>query len=205
METKDHLTLGKMCLKGKREELSFSARLAFLFGNIEPDINPLTYLKKNKGRLDFKGHHFPNAEHSIRKLAAKLTGQRHFCLYDYFRLGVLMHYTADAFTFAHNRRFGSSLAEHGRYEAKLHQCFVNAGMSTDLPVPDRGRPEDISAEIFQMHEEYEEAGCSEVERDYGFIRKAAAMLLGLVPQESPAYRRLQQKKRVMELTGREAA
>ena len=40
---------------------------------------------------------------------------------DCFRLGVLLHYTADAFTWPHNKQFAGNLKQHMRYERLLHR------------------------------------------------------------------------------------
>ena len=40
---------------------------------------------------------------------------------DCFRLGVLLHYTADAFTWPHNEQFAGNLKQHVRYERLLHR------------------------------------------------------------------------------------
>ena len=40
MKKKDHLQIGKLLLAQKDTKLSGIQRLAFLFGCVEPDINP---------------------------------------------------------------------------------------------------------------------------------------------------------------------
>ena len=45
MKKKDHLQIGKLLLAQKDAKLSGIQRLAFLFGCVEPDINPFTYAR----------------------------------------------------------------------------------------------------------------------------------------------------------------
>ena len=37
-----------------------------------------------------------------------------------------MHYTADVFTFPHNRLFSGNVKDHRKYEKELHSCFGTA-------------------------------------------------------------------------------
>ena len=45
MQTKDHLALGLGLLAGTQDEGLEKHKRAFLFGCVEPDFNPLTYLR----------------------------------------------------------------------------------------------------------------------------------------------------------------
>ena len=101
-------------------------RRAFLFGCVEPDINLFSHLDftKHKKSLHIHGHNHPYLDKRINRLAQKLASQRTKITPLYaFRLGVLLHYLADAFTFAHNTNFSGNFAAHNAYENSFHRYF----------------------------------------------------------------------------------
>ena len=102
-------------------------RRAFLFGCIEPDINLFSHLDltKREKKPHFHGHNHPYLDQRITRLACKLHRQqtKSSPLY-FFRLGVLLHYLADSFTFAHNMNFHGNFRAHNAYENALHDYFL---------------------------------------------------------------------------------
>lgn len=97
---------------------------AFRIGCIEPDRNPATYLKGSLRSELLRGHNWANAERYISRTADKLERREKLRLLDYYLLGRLIHYTTDAFTFAHNGEiFGDNLKEHNDYERALKSYF----------------------------------------------------------------------------------
>ncbi|HWS42189.1 MAG TPA: zinc dependent phospholipase C family protein [Pseudoflavonifractor sp.] len=58
--------------------------------------------------------------------AEKTAKQKKWSPQDYFRLGKLMHYIADAFTCPHNESFTGTLWSHRIYEAHLHPCHSSS-------------------------------------------------------------------------------
>ena len=61
MKKKDHLQIGKLLLAQKDTKLSGIQRLAFLFGCVEPDINPFTYARGSIKHEFLHGHHADNS------------------------------------------------------------------------------------------------------------------------------------------------
>lgn len=98
---------------------------AFLLGCIEPDRNPATYLKGSLSRQWLRGHNWGNAEKYMQRISARLESRRELNLLDYYTIGKLIHYTTDAFTSAHNERFGVSLQDHRQYEEALQNHFIS--------------------------------------------------------------------------------
>ncbi len=125
MRTIDHKFLGIQLAETYLSRIPQKMRQSFLMGNIEPDYNPLTYLRGSLKAHLFHGHHFENAKTYIDTLILHLSGAGFHERKDYFRLGRLMHYLADAFTFAHNETFPGTLREHTEYEEELHQYFIS--------------------------------------------------------------------------------
>lgn len=115
METKDHLLLAAAL--AKELQLSGGKRMAFIFGNLEPDINPLSYLSPSC-RKKFDGHSYQCRRGFIEKI---LKGASCKSCVDWYRAGVAVHYIADSFTRPHNESFNYRWKDHVAYEHRLHQ------------------------------------------------------------------------------------
>lgn len=98
---------------------------AFVIGCIEPDRNPATYLKGSLRREFLRGHNYENARRYMMRIARHLEQKKNWHLLDYYTMGKLIHYTTDAFTYAHNSAFGSRLSDHRQYEHLLQKHFLN--------------------------------------------------------------------------------
>ena len=97
---------------------------AFLLGCTEPDKNPATYLKGSLRCRWLRGHNWGNAQRYIERIATRLENRDRLKLLDFYTMGKLIHYTADAFTSAHNDHFTSGLQEHRHYEKDLQRYFL---------------------------------------------------------------------------------
>ena len=125
METKDHKMLARFLLSRTETNIPYIFQKAFILGNIEPDRNPFTYLHGIIHGEKFHGHNYENTILIMRKLFNSLKDKWCFGILEYYHLGKLMHYMADAFTFPHNSVFKKTLKEHCIYERKLHKRFSN--------------------------------------------------------------------------------
>lgn len=149
METKDHFLLAIQL--NKTIELGQVKRLAFLFGNLMPDINPCSYLSLSE-QNKFKGHNY-----SFRKQFFEGFFRREVCdsVRWWYRTGNLVHYLADAFTRPHNGEFPYTFIEHVKYEHHLHEIFrkqaANYIQKTKEPFE---RNADIYSWIEKMHLDY---------------------------------------------------
>ena len=138
MRTESHLQLGKTLLQSW-PQASLSQRVAFLLGCIEPDLNAFTYLRGFLRDGHARGHNFHNILPSMIHLAARLEVSGLCAPCDAYRLGKLMHYVVDAFTYTHNEAFQGSIAAHNRYEKKLEAHFLDMLSSQGaVPSPVRG-------------------------------------------------------------------
>ena len=126
MKGKSHKRMGQYLAEQYLDQASAAQRLAFRFGCIEPDKNPTTYLKGSLRSELLRGHNFSNAESFLCRLSKKLEQAEKDGLLFYYRLGKLIHYLADAFTWPHNKTFHGSLREHLRYEGQLQHSFLAA-------------------------------------------------------------------------------
>ena len=105
-------------------QISGPYRTAFLLGCIEPDRNPATYLKGSVRAQWLRGHNYENAKYFMGRIARRLEQKKSWNLLDYYTAGKLIHYTVDAFTYAHNSSFPIDLREHKVYEAALQDYFL---------------------------------------------------------------------------------
>lgn len=98
MRSEDHLALGLYLLSRENSPQLRRHCIAFLIGCIEPDYNQFSYLRGIVHHRKFRGH---NAEDSFAFLTRC---RKHFALHeassawDFFKLGTMLHYAADAFT-----------------------------------------------------------------------------------------------------------
>lgn len=131
MRTIDHLFLGKYLANRYMDCESEVNRRAFVIGNILPDINFMTYFRGFLSKGELRGHNYEQIKPVISKLFKSL-GRRNkkYGLYDYLRLGKLMHYVADAFTYPHNECFKGTLKAHIDYEESLHTAFKEFGQDS---------------------------------------------------------------------------
>ena len=124
MRMKSHRQLGLYLADRYMQQLPERAIRAFLFGCTEPDRNPGTYLKGSFRCQWLRGHNFRNARRFMARLSRRLERKRAWSALDYYALGKLIHYTADAFTQAHNETFSPDLEAHRAYEAALQAHFL---------------------------------------------------------------------------------
>lgn len=166
MRRESHRMLGVFLAAHYLGDIQAVYRKAFLLGCTEPDINPTTYLKGSLRAQWLRGHNYENANHFTARIAERLEKKQQYSIWDYYSLGKLLHYTADAFTLAHNDHFPADIHHHRVYEAKLQKDF--------LPSLSAYRPEKIHPEIpiqqyvQQMHNRYiVQPAC--IETDIHFI------------------------------------
>ncbi len=119
MQTKDHLALGRRISQKLR--LQGICKTAFILGNIAPDINLFSYLIGFKSFVP-AGHHCKFALAKCEKLICRIENICNKQLH-YYKLGVLMHYSADAFTYSHSDNYPCKYSPHAAYEKKLHTEF----------------------------------------------------------------------------------
>ncbi len=124
MRGKSHQKLGQYLAEHYMEDVSSRNIHAFLIGCIEPDRNPVTYLKGSFRHQMLRGHNYRNARRFMRRISSRLEKKDKWNLFDYYTLGKLIHYTADAFTYAHNDMFTTNLGDHREYEAALQNHFL---------------------------------------------------------------------------------
>ena len=169
MKTADHLLLGQYLAEQCASPQLLRRRRIFLLGCVEPDCNVFSYLRGLRHYEKLRGHNAENSSAFLLRCFADFDRKALRSAWDYFRLGAMLHYAADAFTAPHNNFWVGNLAEHCAYEAALHQKFRKLLASA--------HPEQIPyQEYAPLHKSY----CMEVpgtETDFRYILAACLSLM----------------------------
>lgn len=174
MQKRSHTLLASALLRG---EEGFDARrfeLAFLFGSFQPDCNPLSYLKGSLRASKLQGHNYSNSRRYINAHIEKLQRCPHWTMWQYYTLGKLTHYLADAFTYPHNENFPDGLLDHHRYETELRLYL--AAYLAHRAARRRAACGDLTAFIEKLHRHYISGG-SDLRRDTRYILLATELLM----------------------------
>lgn len=152
MRGKSHRELGLYLARNYMSHVPEHRVRSFLMGCVEPDRNPVTYLKGSLRCQWLRGHNYRNARRYMRALSWRLERKRRLHVLDFYALGKLIHYTADAFTCAHNDFFPTALGEHREYEQALQEHFLHY-LESD-PRVDIRLAKSIMEAIGGFHREY---------------------------------------------------
>ena len=174
LQKRSHALLASALL---RSECGFTARRfrwAFLFGSFQPDCNPFTYLKGSLRAYKFRGHNYSNSQPYIAAHIERLQRRASWTMWQYYTLGKLTHYLADAFTYPHNENFPDTMLDHHRYETDLRQYF-SGYMAHRTPRPLKSDQELVTA-LEELHQQYME-NRSTTGRDTRYILMATRMLM----------------------------
>lgn len=115
MRKKSHISLTKGVIHGLAEEHRFGHRLSLYMGSILPDCTP-SFLTKRHCIDDT----FDVCEKKMRVfLKHYKTRKKGVSILSSVRMGVVLHYVADYFTYPHNAHYPGSLKDHCIYEEDL--------------------------------------------------------------------------------------
>lgn len=122
-------------------------RFWFICGNVLPDINKITYLQgyedltrrflslgvplsaNERRQLLVSGHTAEGSRCYVNRYTREFKRKYHGIIgnklawYEWYRLGKLMHYMADRFTYPHTLRYRGGFFKHVGYEERLHKQF----------------------------------------------------------------------------------
>lgn len=177
MRGESHRSLGRYLAKSYLNHLPRPYVRAFLLGCIEPDRNPVTYLKGSIRSQWLRGHNYGNAVCYMRRISQRLERKENLNMLDYYTLGKLIHYTTDAFTYAHNVQFPSQLDEHREYEAQLQNHFLTYLKSE--PPNASAESDSVMDAIRAFHREYIRQP-ADIRTDAQFALKACCCVLALL-------------------------
>lgn len=177
MRAEGHKLLGHYLAEKYLSDAPRRYTRAFLIGCVQPDKNPTTYIKGSIRCQWLRGHNWDNAQRYIQRLSKRLERKHRLFLLDFYTLGKLMHYTTDAFTYAHNASFQENLLIHRRYERRLQSYFSRYLESQPIASGDhQGVVMDV---IRENHRSYEQSPRS-VHMDSLFSVSVCSTILGML-------------------------
>lgn len=177
MRGKSHMCLGGYLAEHYLTDVPKVYVRAFLVGCIEPDRNPVTYLKGSLRNQWLRGHNYLNARRYMARISQRLERKENWNLWDYYTLGKLIHYTTDAFTYAHNDSFPTDLDEHCQYEAALQEHFLEYMRQDPKVNPTYAR--NVMTAIRRYHREYDNQP-SNIDTDTRFAVTACCCVLAIL-------------------------
>lgn len=177
MRRKSHHQLGRYLADRYMSHVPEKYIRAFLLGCVEPDHNPATYLKGSLRCQWLRGHNYRNARRFMRRLSQRLEAKHTLNLWDYYSLGKLIHYVADAFTLAHNDCFTLDLAQHREYEARLQTHFLQ--YLQEDPLVDPKTAESVMEAVYRYHDLYQQQ-IPDIRTDARYALNACCCVAALV-------------------------
>ena len=179
MQKRSHKLLAQSLIDSYNGFAKRRFELAFLFGSFEPDCNPLSYIKGSRRGKTLMGHNFSNSQAFIHRRIRRLQDRDHWTVWQYYTLGKLTHYLADAFTYPHNENWPNTLMDHHRYETDLRLSL--AEHLSRQALRRRQRRQDLISAIEQLHRQYLDSR-SDLEQDIRYILEATGLLMaGCLP------------------------
>ncbi len=166
MRKKSHISLTKGVVHGLAVDHKFGHRISLYFGSILPDCT-ISFLTKRHCMEET----FDVCEKKMNGfLEHYKTRKKGLSISSSVRMGVVLHYIADYFTFPHNAHYPGNLKDHCAYEESLKQHmrrFINSRrMSLDCEYDQRNAQEiksvsDLLTYIREKHEKYAQDRCDE--------------------------------------------
>lgn len=154
MRKKSHISLAKFLVAQMDAEKLQQHRKAFYLGSILPDCKP-SFLTE---RHEFYGT-FDKVSDNLRSLfsPARIDMQEGMAFWR--RLGEIIHYIADYFTFPHNRSYTGNIRQHCAYEKKMRDYlreYIASGRAARQKVGKKAfdNVEALLDYIRRTHEEY---------------------------------------------------
>ncbi len=182
MQKRSHKLLASTLLESRNGFQRRRFELAFLFGSFQPDCNPLSYIKGSIRSHKLRGHNYTNSDQYIARRIVRLQRrEKSWTCWQYYTLGKLTHYLADAFTYPHNEHYPDSLLEHHRYEDALRE-YLNAYLSKEGLGSALSAGCDLNGCLQELHRQYMDRE-SDLYRDVRFITQATTLLMtSVLPQ-----------------------
>lgn len=187
MRKKSHISLTRGVVHGLDIDERFGHRVSLYFGSILPDCT-VSFLTKR--------HCIEETFDVCKKKMEKFlehykTKKKGLTIMSSIRMGVVLHYVADYFTFPHNSHYPGNLKDHCVYEENLkHQMrsFMNNRRESRDCLYDRQNTREICSVsdlltyIYEKHQKYmNDAGNVNLDCAYSYIVSLTVMhsLLGM--------------------------
>jgi len=117
----------------------------------------------------------------ILRLVRRLKRSHRRNILNFYRLGKLMHYVSDAFTYSHNPGFGGQIKGHHYYEKNLADCFRSQPFR-DAALP-KGKSDSAERIFLDAHRQYTETAAG-LSTDLDYILKVTGSVFRLLVPET---------------------
>ncbi len=117
MRKKSHISLSRGILSGLGTETEIKHRYTFYIGSIVPDCMPSFLVKRHNVEQTFDIF-VKNMEKFTTKFKVRGKNMDKLSFRSTLRMGIIMHYLADYFTFPHNAHYEGGFKEHCKYEGQ---------------------------------------------------------------------------------------
>lgn len=177
MRKKSHISLAKHIVNISNVSNFAKHKKAFYVGSVMPDLKPSFLTKRHEINETFE-----LVEKKIRKLTQGYEGIEELSTMYFEKLGEVVHYIADYFTFPHNKEYPGTMAEHCVYEGQLKhrlRAYIRdfdekklQAWKRNLQLEDLSSFQsvaDISAFLKEEHRRYIRRGHHSVEEDCKYI------------------------------------
>ena len=177
MRKKSHISLARHIVNISDLSNFDKHKKAFYVGSILPDCKPsfLTQRHEITGTIQL-------VEEQMRKLTTGYSHIGELSTMYYTKLGEVLHYIADYFTYPHNKEYPGSMKDHCVYEGELKhklRAYIKnlnehelARWKSQLKLSDMSRfnsVADIMEFIKEQHRHYIRRGIHDVEQDCKYI------------------------------------
>ena len=175
MKAKCHVRLGELLSQKYLDNKKKRYQKAFQLGCIEPDRNPLTYVKGSFRAQWLRGHNFENSKKFVERKIEKLQKKKKYHIWDYYNLGKVIHYTTDSFTAAHNQFFPTKISVHNAYEADLQQYFLT--YLEKHTIPNNITKQNAYFHFMAHQRAYQKECVAEIQNDAEFVFVACVCIM----------------------------
>ena len=177
MRKKSHISLAKHIVNISDVPNFDKHKKAFYVGSVMPDFKPSFLTKRHEINETFE-----LVEKRIRKLTQGYDSPKELSTMYFEKLGEVVHYIADYFTFPHNKEYPGTMAEHCVYEGQLKhklRAYIRnfdekklQAWKRNLQLEDLDRFQsvaDICGFLKEEHRRYIRRGHHSVEEDCKYI------------------------------------
>ena len=114
MRKKSHISLARYLVREMKLDGLVKHKKAFYLGSILPDLTPKMITSPHEFSTSYDG-----LQCTIRRIAEEGLEEEWNERVLWRKVGVVLHYVADYFTFPHNTSFGGNLKDHCMYESEM--------------------------------------------------------------------------------------
>lgn len=166
MQKRSHKLLASMLLESEHGLPGQALRAGLPVRFLPAGLQSSDLFERFPPARKLRGHNFTNSRLYIESHIKLLQARTRWNIWQYYTLGKLTHYLADAFTYPHNEHYPESLIAHRQYEADLRQYL--ADYLENRTLRRANARQDLVDAISELHAQYMST-VTDMRRDVQFI------------------------------------